>query len=678
MNEQRLCELIDALLETRITDAEREELRGILHRSAEARDLYWEIIELDVMLRDTVQESLGRDLAQRSLDAVRDAQPASDSRPAATPRSPARPTPPAAGNSHGAPNRGVANAPNRPAAGAPNRGVAGSTNGGASGGASGGATNAGNRAPRPAMRDEYRDREVPEQFATRWSAELRRSPSSWLAGAFLLALIGLIGWGIGDWRRQSRPIAVPPTRATVATLRGLEGAAWRVVADNREIKISPGHAFRSGDTLRVGESSVAEVVLADGSRIGLGIGSMLRFPDPQESPRGELYLARGMAEVRAMPQPSDRPLVIATVAARLTVLGTHFRLYTHADDSRVELIEGKVRFERRVDGQAVDVGAGQYAIATTQVAPSEPLVAHALDDVWRLRHTLERAGERVAFSHDGVWLATARLNQVGIWDVASGEPCYQQATTARFDALAFSRDNAALVALSHQGPALHWPFAERTALATDLAPVAGKMRWGAISRDGRWLAQSTGADPGYLALWNNERAGMPLPMPALPMKSIGVAIATPPAGPLVVGGDEQGGIAQWEAMTGRELVLYRLPSPLHVLDVSPDGRWLAGYGHQIGLILLDLATGVSRPLWPAAGVRANDVRFAADGRSVFAAMADGVARAWATEDGEPLLALATGDVQLRSIDLSADGQWLAIAGDRERVTLWRIEPKARP
>ncbi len=598
MNEQRLFELIDALLETRITDAERDELSQLLRESPAAQDLYRELIELDVMLRDTIQVSLGDDLARPSSESA-------------------------------------------------------------------------------LSRDEASDESVVrEAFAVRTNAELRRYPSSWLAGLMLLTLIGLIGWGIGDWRRHVRPVSFTPQRPVVATLRGLEGAAWRVSTDSRETKIATGQVFSNGDTIRVGESSTAELTLADGSRLELRASAVLRFPAKTDSPRGELYLSRGGIDVSAVRQPPERPLVIATVAARLTVLGTQFRLYANEEDSRVELIEGKVRFERRVDGRAVDVAAGQYAIASTRGSPAEPLVARALEDTWRLRHTIPDAGALVAFSRDGVWLATASYSQVEVWDVASGEPCYQHPTAARFDELAFTPDHSSVVALSHQGSALHWRFADDTVATADLIAVAGKMRQGAVSRDGRWLAQATGAELGYLAVWSHGRDGVFQPLPALPMKAGGVAVATPAGGgPLIVACDELGTVVRWEAATGLELARFRLESPLHLLDVSADGRWLAGYGNRAGLVLLDMGTGAIHELWPASSVKVYDVHFTPQGGSLYAAMADGVARAWSTADAQPLLALATGDPHLRSIDISSDGQWLAVAGDRDRVTLWQVEPK---
>jgi ferric-dicitrate binding protein FerR (iron transport regulator) len=112
----------------------------------------------------------------------------------------------------------------------------------------------------------------------------------------------------------------------------------------------------------VGEESAAEVMLADGTRIALSADSVLHFQRFNATTQ-TLQRERGSADVEAAPQSPDRPLVIITEQARLTVLGTKFRLYAGHGDSRVELEEGKVQFERQSDGQSVEVAAGQFAVA---------------------------------------------------------------------------------------------------------------------------------------------------------------------------------------------------------------------------------------------------------------------------------------------------------------------------
>ena len=165
-------------------------------------------------------------------------------------------------------------------------------------------------------------------------------------------------------------------------------------------------------------------------------------------------------DVDAAPQSPNRPLVIHTEQARLTVLGTRFRLYAGHGDSRVELEEGKVQFERHSDGQTVEVAAGQYAVAATvaDAEPAKPLAAETLSSDWRLRQVLHRAGARVAFSHDGATLATADADRVKLWNVATGELQQMADKMARFDCLAFAPSNETLVAIGERGKVLYWPL----------------------------------------------------------------------------------------------------------------------------------------------------------------------------------------------------------------------------
>ena len=70
-------------------------------------------------------------------------------------------------------------------------------------------------------------------------------------------------------------------------------------------------------------------------------------------------------------QPAGRPFVFVTPEAEATVVGTTLRLVSGSHHTRLEVIEGEVRFRRRHDGAEVAVKAGHYAF----VAPNVPLIA---------------------------------------------------------------------------------------------------------------------------------------------------------------------------------------------------------------------------------------------------------------------------------------------------------------
>jgi hypothetical protein len=71
----------------------------------------------------------------------------------------------------------------------------------------------------------------------------------------------------------------------------------------------------------------------------------------------------------------------------------------------LELNEGKVRIERQADWAAVDVKAGEVAIATSESTPIDirPLATGR----GKLRARLAKAGEAVAFAPGGGSLGTS-------------------------------------------------------------------------------------------------------------------------------------------------------------------------------------------------------------------------------------------------------------------------------
>ncbi|MFM7071140.1 MAG: WD40 repeat domain-containing protein [Planctomycetota bacterium] len=489
----------------------------------------------------------------------------------------------------------------------------------------------------------------------------------WLtAGGVLLALGFFL---VGTFFQKPK---LPPESATTgeptATLNSLVGEVWRTDARRKSVQAASAQAFYAGDRLHVGEASAAEVTLVDGTRVVLSADSVLHFQRFDAFDR-TLRLARGSAEVEAAPQSPNRPLVIITEQARLTVLGTRFRLYTSASDSRVELEEGTVQFERQSDGQTVEVAAGQYAVANAESA--KPLDAETLSYDWRLRQTLHRAGDRVAFSHDGAKLATAAVDRVKLWNVATGEFHQMVDNVARFDCLAFAQSNETLVALSESGKVLHWPLGLASPQTRELTIANGNLRRCAVSHDGRWLAQTSDIAAGYLPIWRVGDAGEISLVRSIPMKMSSVAIAATSQSPQVVASNLNGTTVIWDAETGSELARYRFRSQLHVLALSDDGRQMCGYGNATGLLILDTESGEQRTFWPSDSARVNGLRFSRDGRELVAGMADGLVRGWSTATGEPTFVLPTGDARVLSLAVADDGRSLATVGDKGSVKLWQ-------
>lgn len=590
MNDERLQSLIDALLDKRLSASDQDELAARLRSSAEARRLYWELVEQDALLQDVVCESAGRDLARMAANDLSVGQPL-----------------------------GQAAIPTSKAA---------------------------------------------------WPLGL------WLpAGGILLALVFFL---VGNFLQKPSSLRESATMGEpTATLSSLAGEVWLSDSRQKSVKATSAQAFYSGDRVRVGEESAAEVMLADGTRIALSADSVLHF-QRFDATTQTLHLERGSADVEAAPQSPDRPLVIITEQARLTVLGTKFRLYAGHGDSRVELEEGKVQFERQSDGQSVEVAAGQFAVAADDTQPSQPLAAQSLSSDWQLRQTLLRAGARVAFSHDSLKLATSSGDQVKLWSVARGELNQTAVKTGGFEFLAFVPSNETLVAIGDGGKVLYWPFDAaasqiREPQSRELKATAGRLRHCAVTQDGRWLAQTSDIAAGYLPIWQVDDAGEISLVRSIPMKMSSVAIAATSQGPRVVASNWNGTTVIWDAETGSELARYRFRSELHVLALSDDGRQLCGYGNATGLLILDTESGEQRTMWPSDSARVNCLRFSLDGRELIAAMADGLVRGWSTGTGEATFVLPTGDARSISLAISNDGRSLATVGDKGVVKLWQRE-----
>lgn len=590
---ERLQSLIEGLLDERLSASDQDELAALLRSSAEARRLYWELVEQDVLLQDVVCESAGRDLARMAANDLSVGQ------------------------------------------------LLGQSSGGQSS-------------------------TIPAPIPT---SKVALPLGFWLAaGGILLALVFFL---VGDFFQKP---TLPRDSATVgepiATLSSLSGEVWLTDDRRKSVQAASAQAFYVGDRLHVGEASAVEVTLADGSRVVLSADSVLHFQRFDAVDR-TLLLERGSVDVEAAPQSPDRPLVIITEQARLTVLGTRFRLYASASDSRVELEEGKVQFERQSDGQTVEVAAGQYAVAEAE--PAKPLATGTLSSDWLLRHTLHRAGARVAISHDGAKLATADADRVKLWNVATGELQQIADKLARVDCLAFAPSNETLVALGESDKVLYWALDAESPQSTELKIETGRVRRCAVTHDGRWLAQTSNIAAGYLPIWHVDDAGKISLVRSIPMKMGSVAIAATSNGPRVAASNLNGTTVIWDAVTGSELNRYQFRSELHVLALSDDGRQLCGYGNATGLLILDAESGEQRTLWLRDSARVNCLRFSRDGRELIAAMADGLVRGWSTETGEATFVLPTGDARVLSLAVSDDGRSLATVGDRGIVKLWQRE-----
>jgi hypothetical protein len=115
----------------------------------------------------------------------------------------------------------------------------------------------------------------------------------------------------------------------------------------------------------------ATVQYEDLTTLALAAGARLRLlaPDGRAGKRAELESGSLQAEV--VPQPSGRPLMIATPQAEVTVIGTAFTLACGDGRTHLNVDHGRVRMARLSDLATIEVTSGEFAV----VAPGLDLMA---------------------------------------------------------------------------------------------------------------------------------------------------------------------------------------------------------------------------------------------------------------------------------------------------------------
>ena len=290
------------------------------------------------------------------------------------------------------------------------------------------------------------------------------------------------------------------------------------------------------------------------------------------------------------------------------------------------------------------------------------------------------------FSSDGsLAIIGDSLGTVRVVEVPSGRTRFELAAHA--DAVvgaAFSPDDTVAVTVSLDGTALVWDIADGQ--PRDVLPLNGAAALGIetssvlFTPDGQQVltraatVQAWDVPPGPdLELQGHERL-------------VGT-LALSPDGGLLATGSADGTLRLWNVDDGEPLQVLELPgSAMSAASFSSDGSQLvtanpfqaAVSDHGIPPTIWDVATGrqhatlpVPAPTGPPCPqvCQTNVVTHSPDDDLLATAGQEGVVRLWDAHSGEPAGALEPVDGQLRDLEFSPDGRWLAGAA-WQRVPIW--------
>lgn len=210
--------------------------------------------------------------------------------------------------------------------------------------------------------------------------------------------------------------ALPPPKAKptqesrvgVAAVEALEGEVFLLTQEGRG-PLRAGQEILAGDGVGTGGgTSRAALCYPDKTRLELGRETEARDFKAEGGKR--LLVARGIAWADVKKQPQGQAMVIETPHGETRVLGTTLRIIVEGGSTRLEVIEGKVRLTRKIDGKSVEVPSGFAATAASGV---DLAAARMIPDSPALALLQQRGEITINFGPEGLGVPAGTVNDWG-------------------------------------------------------------------------------------------------------------------------------------------------------------------------------------------------------------------------------------------------------------------------
>lgn len=233
----------------------------------------------------------------------------------------------------------------------------------------------------------------PRRWTRAWKAIGRHL---WMAaGVLLVAMIG------GFLLFQRPPRDSQAGRPVMGRLTRLAGVVQ--ISDRQKVQeVRQDADLRAGVMVDVtGLTGLALLRLDDGTEVSL-VGET-RVECRRQAGQTTITLHKGHLSASVIPQAAGRPLLIHTPSAEMQVLGTRLAISADEEASELGVLEGRVRLRRLTDGKTIEVGSGQFAVASQRTAleaspwPATPDMwsenfESGLPDDWRYGQWLNEKG----------------------------------------------------------------------------------------------------------------------------------------------------------------------------------------------------------------------------------------------------------------------------------------------
>ncbi len=379
---------------------------------------------------------------------------------------------------------------------------------------------------------------------------------------------------------------------------------WKSTADTSEIKVwdlETGKAIVSIDGLRPSSSRALDFS-SDGKRLAAGFDTnMLKIWDAAS---GEEVLVKGLE------RSSISCLVFSPDGQRMAVSGM---------TRDVELLDAAT-------GDVVRTFPGEFVFRS-----------------------------RLTFSPNGDRLASATPSGIELWDVDSGRlvRTFKGHVGPVLD-VAFSPDGTHLASAGADGRIKVWDANGDRAFVSVSGPMARVFMM--ISPGGKFGL--TGLRERSIQLWNTG-TGEPLGEPLNLEHPVENWAFTADDSRLALT-DADNNASIWDPATGKVLHTFKHDGPARSIQIalSPDGKWLACPGPEMGLKVWDVAKGVElRAFKDLPGLRAFS--FSPDSKRLAVGEQSGVLKIWDVATGREICTTEFKNAHIMSLCFSPDGKRLA-------------------
>lgn len=280
--------------------------------------------------------------------------------------------------------------------------------------------------------------------------------------------------------------------------------------------------------------------------------------------------------------------------------------------------------------------------------------------------------QALVFSPDSRWLAVGveGIIAVPVLDVASGKMVFSVPADA--NDVAFSPDGKLIaLAVRHVPRVSIWDLEERaffTSFTWDTLGDVTEATAVAFSPDGRLLAAAD--HDGLVVLWDRETDTI---LNTWRLEDQVLDVAFSPDGQLLAAGGWDFRLTVWDLQSGEQRFSRDMDAWVQQLAFAGNDRLYVSLTNA-GVATFDLQTGQSEPfLSPedASDLLQGDVYIALspDGSALATVQEGGSIATWDAETGEMFQSVFRSVGSIQSLALSADGQLLALGGDRN-VLLW--------